>query len=134
MRALAPIAAALILAASPADAQLSSQASAQTFAADCQRITSRDIRALERRYGMRIDRGVAHIPLATWSRLDRIARLSLHWPLAFSASCARGHRGTYRIRVLDENGRELAFQMISTRLECHGDHAIIHPAETEYLC
>lgn len=120
--------------AAPAGAQLSPQASNQMFAAECQRMTSRDIPALERRYGMKIDRGTAHIALATWARMDRIERMDLHWPLAFSASCAAGYRGTHRVRVLDEYGRELAFQMISTNLECHGDHTMIRPEETEYLC
>jgi len=118
----------------PADAQLSPQASAQMFAADCQRIVGREIPALERRYALRIERGTAHIAAARWARMDRIARISLHWPLAYSASCPLGHRGTFRVRVLDEESHELAFQMISTLPECHGDHAMIRPEETEYPC
>jgi hypothetical protein len=121
-------------ASAPAGAQLSPQALKQDFAAECRRITSQDIPALERRYGMTIDRGTAQVPRAVWARMDRIARLGLHWPLAFSASCALGHRGTFRVRVLDEHKRELAFQTISTRLECHGDHATIRPEDIEYLC
>ena len=124
----------LAAAAAAASAQLSPQASKQDFAAECRRMTQHDIPALERRYGMTIDRGTAHIPRATWARMDRIERMRLHWPLAFSASCALGRRGTFRVRVLDEHGRELAFQMISTSLECHGDHATIRPEATEYLC
>ena len=133
MRALALLPLAL-LALAPADAQLSPQASSQTFAAECQRMASRDIPALERRYGIMIDRGTAHISRATWARMDRVERMQLHWPLAFSASCAIGRRGTHKVRVIDEQGRELAFQMISTALDCHGDHAMIRPEDTEYLC
>ena len=131
--ALAPLAF-LTVATAAASAQLPPQASKQDFAAECRRMTQQEIPALERRYGMTIDRGTARVARATWARMDRIARLGLHWPLAFSASCALGRRGALKVRVLDEHGRELAFQMISTSLECHGDHAVIRPEDTEYLC
>jgi hypothetical protein len=131
--ALVPLAF-LAAATAAANAQLSPAAARQDFVAECRRMTQQEIPALERRYGMTIDRGTAQVPRAVWARMDRIARLGLHWPLAFSASCALGRRGTHKVRVLDEHGRELAFQMISTRLECHGDHATIRPEDIEYLC
>ena len=132
--ALAPLAFLTVATAAASAAQLSPAAARQDFVAECGRMTSHDIPALERRYGMTIERGIAHVPRATWARMDRIERMRLHWPLAFSASCALAHRGTFKVRVLDERGRELAFQMISTSLECHGDHAVIRPEDTEYLC
>ena len=132
--ALAPLAFLTVATAAASAAQLSPAAARQDFVAECGRMTSHDIPALERRYGMTIDRGIAHVHRATWARMDRIERMRLHWPLAFSASCALGRRGTFKVRVLDEHGRELAFQMISTTLECHGDHATIRPEDTEYLC
>lgn len=135
MRIFALVPLALLTAGGAASrAQLSPAAARQDFVAECGRMTSHDIPALERRYGMTIERGIAHVHRTTWARMDRIERMRLHWPLAFSASCALGRRGTFKVRVLDEHGRELAFQMISTSLECHGDHAVIRPEDTEYLC
>ena len=83
---------------------------------------------------MAIARGVARISRSAWDKMDAHQRAALHWPLAYSASCPLGRRAMHRIRVVDESGRELAFQMISTELECHGDHAFIRPEDTEYLC
>ena len=106
----------------------------EQFSAACDRVLRRDIPALEARYRMTIRRGVARIDRSTWERMDRIQRAGLHWPLAYSASCPLGRPGTHRVRMVDENGRELAFQMISTELECRGDHAIIRPEDVEALC
>ena len=106
----------------------------EEFAATCQRNLEQRIPELERRYSIIIQRGIARVARSTWDRMDRYERANLHWPLAYSASCPLGRRGDHRVRMVDENGRELAFQMISTRLECHGDHSSIRPEDTEYLC
>ena len=76
----------------------------------------------------------ARVPAQAWRGMSRGQQETLFWSLAYSASCAEGHRGEHVVQVLDLSGRPLARQRISTSNECHGDHAVIGPDETIYNC
>ena len=77
---------------------------------------------------------VARLPVQAWRGMSRGQQFTLFWSLAYSESCAEGHRGEQVVRVLDLSGRPLARQRISTSTECHGDHAVIRPDQTIYNC
>ena len=76
----------------------------------------------------------ARVPAQTWRGMSPGQQETLFWSLAYSASCAEGHRGDHVVHVLDLSGRPLARQRISTSTECYGDHAVIRPDDTIYNC
>jgi hypothetical protein len=89
---------------------------------------------LVRRFHATIRGSVARLRAATWRAMAPDQQVGIFWSLAYSASCAAGRRGEHVARVIDFAGRLLAHQRISTTVECHGDHAVIRPDDTMYLC
>lgn len=128
------LAAVLIAAATPAPAPMPRLMTAQDqFRREC--AVHRNARGdLTRSLHATIRGAEARLPRATWRTLSPQQRMTLYWSLAYAASCPEGRRGDHVARVLDRSGRLLARQPISTTLECHGDHAVLGPGETIYLC
>jgi hypothetical protein len=106
---------------------------ADQFARECS-VTRNARPDLEKRIHATIRGATARLTPANWQATTPQQRMTLFWSLAYSASCAQGHRGDHRVRILDLSGRELAHQRISTSITCHGDLATTRPDWTIYLC
>jgi hypothetical protein len=119
--------------APPASASPHLMTAADQFRREC--AVTRNARPdLLRRLHASISGAEARVPAATWRGLSRGEQFTLFWSLAYSASCAEGHRGEHVVRVLDLAGRPLARQRISTSTDCHGDFAVMRPDQTLYRC
>jgi hypothetical protein len=127
-------AALLLLAAAPsASAAPHPITAADQFRREC--AVTRNARPdLLRRLHAGMAGATARVPAQTWRGMSPEQQETLFWSLAYSASCAEGHRGEHVVHVLDLSGRPLARQRISTTTECHGDHTVIRPDQTIYNC
>ncbi|MFL6759646.1 hypothetical protein [Sphingomonas sp.] len=83
----------------------------------------------------------AFIDRAVWEAGAKADWEAITWGMAYMNSCNAGARGTHSIAMFDRDEsirdpmkRMLAYRNVSTRLECHGDHAVMGPDDIWYLC
>lgn len=78
--------------------------------------------------------GGARVRRAAWQSATPSERFHLIWDLAFHAECAARRPVLADVRILDERGRLLTSQRVSTAFECHGDFAAEYPGMIWYRC